>query len=308
MQKKNENDSGGKRGSQTKNVPFFGQISAYNKKPSPIAQIADRLLPHFPELKKKLYIANIQITPANFMARAIISSVYFGIALTVLCGFLFNVLEISLLLLIILVPLFFAGSFMFLTYYPDAKISQRRRDIDVELVFAGRHILIAMRAGMPLFEALVGVSSGYGVVSEEFKKVVNKVGGGVPLGQALREVGLESTNSAFTRITQQLSNALASGADAAFSLEIVLDQISKEQTISLKAYGQKLNPMIMFFMIFGIIFPSLGVAFAIILFSLVSSGTITMNSLALMYIFAFIAVVQFFFLMLVEGSRPKYIL
>lgn len=79
------------------------------------------------------------------------------------------------------------------------------------------------------------------------------------------------------------------------------------EIIELREYGQKLTPMVMFFMIFGIILPSLGIAFAVILLSLLGNlGGI--NSYLLLFAFAFITVVQFLFLALVESSRPNYLL
>ncbi|VVB98141.1 Type II secretion system (T2SS), protein F [uncultured archaeon] len=240
----------------------------------------------------------------------VLSSLYISAGLAILLAIFLQVYSVQPLIVIVIIayPFLLFGSFMYMMFYPDAMISRRQRDIEAELVFAGRHVLIALRAGMPLFDSLVGVSSGYGAVSEEFRKVIDKINLGVPMGQAVREAGANSPSNEFSRIMMQLSNAISSGADVANSLEVVLTQISKEQAISLKAYGQKLNPLVMFFMIFGIIFPSLGVAFAIILFSLVSGGTIGLSPSSLFYVLAFIALVQFIFLSVMESSRPRYVL
>lgn len=269
---------------------------------------AESLVPYFPDLKKKLYLASISETPVRFLEKILVTSLYVSLAVALFIVLFFNFMRIEPFFVLIIWPFLFVGLFFFLKLYPEVKIIKRQKDMDAELVFAGRHILIALRAGMPLFDSLVGASSGYRVVSEEFKKIVEKINLGVPMSQALREAGADSPSNAFARIMLQLANAISSGSDIASSLEIVLNQIAKEQTISLKAYGQKLNPMIMFFMIFGIIFPSLGVAFAIILFSIVSSGTIGITSSSLIYVFAFIALVQFIFLGIVESSRPRYLL
>jgi len=86
----------------------------------------------------------------------------------------------------------------------------------------------------------------------------------------------------------------------------VLDQISKEQTIALKSYGQKLNPLVMFFMIFGVIMPSLGVAFLIILLSFIGGGQVSVGAPALAGMLALLAIMQFLFLGAVENSRPKF--
>ena len=91
------------------------------------------------------------------------------------------------------------------------------------------------------------------------------------------------------------------------TIKVVLDQISKEQVIALKAYGQKLNPLVMFFMIFGVILPSLGIAFAIILVSFVGGNAAeAFGPLALVGAFILIGLVQFMFLTMIETSRPKF--
>ena len=159
---------------------------------------------------------------------------------------------------------------------------------------------------MPLFDSMVGVSSGHGEVSKEFNSIVEKVTIGTPLSQAIREVAQNNPSKSFVRLTMQIANALSSGADVASSLDAVLDQISKEQTIELKSYGQKLNPLVMFFMIFGVIMPSLGVAFLIILLSFIGGGQVSISSAALAGILALLAIMQFLFLGAVENSRPKF--
>ncbi|MFA5077660.1 MAG: type II secretion system F family protein [Candidatus Micrarchaeia archaeon] len=287
---------------------FPAQKPAKARKPKMSPSFADALAPYFPDLKKKLYRASMPETPSQFLERAILSSFFVAVALSLVLAVFLNILYISPLFAIAALIFLVPASFFYLMLYPEARIIRRQQDIDAELVFAGRHILIALRAGMPLFDALVGVSSGYGAVSEEFKRIVEKINLGIPMGQALREAGENTTSGAFARIVMQIANAISSGADVSSSLEIALNQIAKEQAIALKAYGQKLNPTIMFYMIIGIIFPSLGVAFAIILFSLVSSGAIGLNPTSLIYVLVFISLVQYLFLSLVESSRPRYVL
>lgn len=278
------------------------------KKARAASAFVESLLLYFPDLKKRLVLAGMAETPAEFLEKVIFSSVFLSLVLTVLTGLLMNIARMNYLFALILLPMYLAGSFFYFMLYPEAKRIKRQRDIDAELVFAGRHLLIALRAGMPLFDSLVGVSEGYGSVSEEFRKIVEKINLGVPMGQAVREAGTNLPSDAFSRIMLQLANALSSGADVASALETVLNQISREQAISLKAYGQKLNPTLMFYMMFGIVFPSLGVAFAIILFSIVSGGSIGLNSTSLIYVALIIALVQFIFLSMLESARPNYLL
>lgn len=272
----------------------------------PLRNISEMLLPSFPDLKKKLVLAGKeQMEPSDFMEKVIFSTLFMSIGL-LFVSFLF--LDASNAPKIYLVPLalvFPVVLFYYFMLYPDVAILKRKRAIESEIVFGGRHLVIALKSGMPLFSALVGASRGYGAVSEEFNKIVEKVSLGVPLSVALREAAQTNPSGAFVRICTQLANSLASGSDVASALDSVLDQVATEQMIELKEYGQKLTPMVMFFMIFGIILPSIGVAFMIILFSLLS-GLAGIGSNLLLLVFFFILIVQFLFLAMMENSRPRF--
>ncbi|MFH0927347.1 MAG: type II secretion system F family protein [Candidatus Micrarchaeota archaeon] len=153
---------------------------------------------------------------------------------------------------------------------------------------------------------MLGVSKEYGEVSKEFNKIVEKVTLGVPVSVALHEVAENSPSLYFKRVLLQIANSITSGSDVGDSLEAVLDQVAKEQIIQLKAYGQKLNPLVMFYMLFGVIIPSLGVAFMIIVFSVIGAGFESMGVTVLAAILAGVIVMQYLFLTVAENSRPNF--
>jgi len=260
----------------------------------------------FPQLKRQLIQAQMNYTPAGFARYAIISAIYITAILLLLSWLVIRSTSIPLLFLVVLAPVLYIVMFLYLMQFPLVKARQRAKKIDQELVFAGRHMLIELQSGVPLFDAMLGISRDYGPVSDEFNKIVEKVTLGVPLGAALHEVAENNPSPYFNRLVLQLANSLSSGADVALTLESSLDQISKEQVLELKAYGQKLNPLVMFFMIFGIIMPSLGVAFMIMLVSFLGSSGISFGPAALFGILACIGIIQFIFLSVVESSRPKF--
>jgi flagellar protein FlaJ len=261
---------------------------------------------HFPSLKKHLVQANLNYTPAGFVQAAIVSAFFLSAAILLIIWLFVKSSYYAPLVLIASAPFVFTLAFLYSMYFPQAKASMRAKRIEQELVFAGRHMLIELKAGVPLFDAMLGISRDYGEVSAEFSKIVEKVALGVPMGVALHDVADASPSPYFTRVLLQIANSLASGSDVAVALEAALDQISHEQVIALKAYGQKLNPLVMFFMIFGIIIPSLGIAFLIILTSFLGSSSITFGSSALFGIMIAVGLIQFIFLTMVESSRPKF--
>jgi len=272
----------------------------------PLRSFSEYLLPYFPALRKQMLLADVKSSPEAFMDKALMLTVVAAIVLTFLAAAIFLYALVDMIFAVPLFFIFLFGCFFYFMAYPTVMVMRRRRMIDYELVFAVRHLLIGLRAGMPLFDAMVGVSRGYGEVSKEFNKIVEKVTLGTPMSQAMREVAQSNPSSSFQRIMTQLANTIGSGADVADSLEVVLNQIFKEQILELKAYGQKLNPLIMFYMIFGIIFPSLGLAFAIIVFSFIGSGRFEINAPVLLLFLVMVGVIQFMFLSMAETSRPRY--
>jgi len=282
-------------------LPVRGQAQR-----GPLRSFSEYVLPYFPTLRKQMLLADVKASPEAFMDKVLMLTVVAAVVLAVLAAAIFNYASVDKIFAVPLFFVFLVGGFFYFMAYPTVMVIRRKKMIDYELVFAIRHLLIGLRAGMPLFDAMVGVSRGYGEVSKEFNKIVEKVTLGTPMSQAMREVAQSNPSSSFQRVMTQLANTIGSGADVADSLEVVLNQIFKEQVLELKAYGQKLNPLIMFYMIFGIIFPSLGLAFAIIVFSFIGSGRFEINAPVLLLFLVMVGVIQFMFLSMAETSRPRY--
>ncbi|MFH1222529.1 MAG: type II secretion system F family protein [Candidatus Micrarchaeota archaeon] len=259
------------------------------------------------DLKGKLRLAGIEKTPIEFMEDTLKKTILVGVVLTLLCSIVVYISSLGFIWLALIVPLSFITAFNYLLLYPDATIEKRKKELDYEIVFAGRHILIALKSGMPLFDTFVSTSVGYGAVSREIKKIVDKIIVGVPPTQAIREVAQETPSKYFSRVMIQISNSLASGADVGNSMEAVLDQISKEQVIQLKEYSQKLTPTVMFYMLFGIIVPSIGVVLGVAFVSVLSGGKSGYDASLLIPVMMIIALIQFLFLGVIESTRPRYL-
>jgi len=288
-----------------------------HKKRGAFTAVAEIIATRQPELKKKLKLADMSDNPVEFLEKVVSSTVFMSLGLIILTYLLlldplsYNLkVDIGMFIVMIIAPLIIIPFiiFSYLMLLPEATKIKRQKEMDYEIVFAGRHIVIALKSGMPLFDTFVGTSKGYGAVSKEFARIVDKVILGVPTTQAIRETVQYNPSKYFTRMLIQIANSLSSGADVGDSLENVLDQISKEQLISLKEYSQKLTPIVMFYMVFGIIVPSLGIVLATVVFSAISGGNFGFSSGILVIAFIIIALVQFLFLGFIESSRPKYLI
>ncbi|MFH1285747.1 MAG: type II secretion system F family protein [Candidatus Micrarchaeota archaeon] len=263
----------------------------------------NKIASSFPHLKKTLKQADLNISPAEFVENALRVALIVAVVLEVCAFFIMSSSQTDLIWMAPLFPIFYVVAFMYWMQYPIVKTKQRRIEIDRELVFAGRQMMIELKAGVPLFDAMLSISKDYGEVSKEFKNILERMTVGVAADLAMHESAENNPSPAFRRVVMQLVNSLRSGSDVAAALESVLDQISKEQVLEMRAYGQKLNPLAMFYMIFGTILPSLGVALAVTFFSFAS---IEIDVGFLGGLLLLIAIAQLMFLTLISSSRPKF--
>ncbi len=257
----------------------------------------------FPDLRKKLRVAKMTKTQDVYIKDVIMVTTVVFVALTLIFLLIFTTAFISYLWLIILLPLLLLAIFLFFMKRVDVLISSRQRSIDKDLLFAGRQLLIEVRGGIPLYDAMTHLTNDYGEVSKVFKEIIDKTNLGVPLDVAMEDVAEETPSKPFKRLILQVVNSIRSGSDIAVSLETMLDQMSQEQIIEIKAYGQKLNPLGMFYLLFGIIVPSLGITLMVTLL------TFTGVSFSWEFLFGALVVitlVQYIFLTMIESSRPRF--
>lgn len=257
----------------------------------------------FPNLRKKLEMADITEDPRDFISKVLINSIGMTLFVLFFMFILASIAKIPTELVFILSPAAFFIIFTMGMGVVDVKINQRSREVERDVLFAGRDILIALKSGVPLFNALVGVRKDYGATSKEFAKIVEKIDSGVPAEVTLQESYENNKSQSFRRIILQILISLRSGSDIATGLDATLAQISQEQIIEIKRYGQKLNPIAMFYMLFAIIIPSLGVAIGVILSSFVS---IDIDFSILVFILIVIGFIQYTFVSIIKSSRPSF--
>jgi flagellar protein FlaJ len=257
----------------------------------------------FPDLPRKLEMADMEIDPRDFIYKSIMNAIVMMIMLTLVMSMLASVFNFPLLLVALVAPVLFFVFFIMGMGAVDVRISQKAREVDRDALFAGRDILIALKSGAPLFNAMLGVRKDYGATSKEFKKIIEGINSGIPAEIALQQAYETNKAVSFRRIILQILMSLRSGSDIATGLEAALNQISQEQVIEIKRYGQKLNPIAMFYMLFAIILPSLGVAIGVILSSFVNLQ-VDFSTLAIVIIF--LGLIQYIFLTIIKSSRPNF--
>ena len=271
-----------------------------------VKKIGNLLLPLFPGLSVKLKQAEMEISADNYLGKSIITSFFFGffgLIVMILFNFIVNPGG-NFIAFVVFIPVFlFVTVFIYNLVGPSRVVSKKVLDIEANLLFSLRHLLIEIRSGISNYDSFVSLSkSDYGAVSIEFSKLVKNISYGVSETQALEELMIKNPSINFRRVIWQILNAIRSGSDLSGIIEELVKEYSLEQKTKIKMYGGQLNSLALVYMIFAIIMPSIGITFLIIL-SFFSDFAVNEGILALVLLV--IVVFQFMFIGVVKSKRPR---
>ena len=263
--------------------------------------LVKRILPFYPNLKKGIRVAHIEITPQEFIYKNFKFSLPFSLGTTVLFFFVLDKAGLPLILLPVIFILIFLLVFNFQFLKLKTKIYQRQKEIDREVLFAGQHLLVKLYAGKPLLNALIETTKSRGVASKYIKEIVDDINTGNSIERALRHAMIYSPSENFRKILFHINNALKLGIDVTEPLSAVLDEISKEHRLEIMRYGKKLNTIVMFYMLGAVVLPSIGMTIFIVLSSFINFTIGVHHFLLALF---FIILVEFLFLSVFKTIRP----
>ena len=191
--------------------------------------------------------------------------------------------------------------FLFMANTPSVYIRKREREMNMEVLFAARYLLIKMQSGTPFFNSLIDASKGKSISAKFFKEIVNDINTGTPIEEALDTAAQYSPSKHFRRVIWQVNNALKSGIDVTRSLKSIIDEIMHDQINEIERYGKKLGSLSMFYMLVAIVLPSLGMIMFVILASFINLQIRLSHLLLVVLMLAFL---QFMFLSIFKSVRP----
>jgi len=258
-----------------------------------------------PNIKKELSQADIDIDARRYFSISLFSSfLIFACAFIVIMAVGFTARP---LVMVVPYALFFSFlvSIVILFYYvtyPKLVIIRKNKMIDRDLLFALRYILIRIRSGIPLYDAMVSVSQGdYGLVSDEFKKTIKEISSGVNEIKALEDMAIRNPSEFFRRTVWQIANNMRSGADIADILGSLTKNLVEEHKILIRRYGSELNPIILIYMMFSIIIPALSITVLVVM----SSFSGVKVPIILFYIIPIVVfTLQIFFISIIKNRKP----
>ncbi|MBN1275690.1 type II secretion system F family protein [Candidatus Woesearchaeota archaeon] len=249
-----------------------------------------------PDLGLKLRQARLYENEEEYIKRIFFTSLYLSFGLLFVAFFF-----VQSLLVFLALPLVFPMVFTYFLNYVDMKIQRVNNGINQEIIFAGRFLIIELESGVPMYTTFKNLAKNYEIIGPYFAEVVEKVDLGTGMEDAINETILLTPSPNFRKMLWQLLNSMKTGSDVTRSLNVVIDQIVREQQIEVKEYGRKLNPLAMFYMMAAIIIPSLGVTMLVILATFIG---LHLSLGVLLIITGMVAFVQFMFLSIIKTIRP----
>src|SRR3989344_2992000 len=223
--------------------------------------ISHRISNIAPGLEYDLEQTDLRLNKAEYIANSIVTclSVFFIFAaLIVLLAFRVRHLDLARSVLLGVAIGFgaFVLFFILLLRYPKIIAGKKAEEIDKHLMFALKDLLLQISAGVSLYNAIINVAnSGYGIVSDEFKKVAKNVKTGMALNTALERLAVESSSEYMRRTIWQVVNTLKAGASLKGALQSIISELAVTQHSKIKNY-LKMRPKDKIYLNFARIFPN----------------------------------------------------
>lgn len=261
----------------------------------------------FPSLEWELKEAELDFEKREWAALAFFAFVFyfsliFGLMFIIMFAAKVAIMSTIFLSLMIALVVGFI-SLLYVLFYPKLSVSRKVGAIEKNLPYVLHHLLIEIRSGVPLYNALESIAkSDYGLLSEEIEKTVKEIKTGKSEVAALEILARKNPSLYFRRVLWQMVNTLKSGADIASTIKNIVDDLASDQRTAIKKYGAQLNPLALMYMIFAVIFPTLGITFLLVITSFVGVGFNL--ELILVAILAFLLVFQFMLIGLIKSRRP----
>ncbi|MFP4402349.1 MAG: type II secretion system F family protein [Candidatus Nanoarchaeia archaeon] len=185
----------------------------------------------------------------------------------------------------------FIYKFIFEIVYVKAK--KLGRELDGDLLFISEYLLVLLESGFPLPNALEQLSKNKRPGGKFMERTLRDFKMGKDLEDTLEEAILYCPSDDLRTLIKRLKDSLSIGVNLETVLVNFVEESSEKKLIDIKGYSKKLNPIVMMYLVFGIVIPSLGVTF-FILFAAISDMNPPILGLILIFLFLFLFMFQYF--------------
>ncbi|MDD5148593.1 MAG: type II secretion system F family protein [Candidatus ainarchaeum sp.] len=285
-------------------MPLLRKLSA------PLMPMAWRFRGIFPGLELSLEQAEIAIPAREYFGMMLFLAIfYFAWLGTLLSIVLSKVLQNYLLLGFTIGAVVGLSVFIQFSVYPTMLIRKRQRELEKNLVFSMRTMLIEIKSGVSLFDAMSMVAkSNYGELSRQFSKVVDEINTGSMYDEALQKLATKNPSPYFRKAIWQIVNGMKAGGDVSDIIKETVKSVSRDQRIAITKYSSQLRFLTLMYMMIGVIMPALGLTFLIVISTLLGSmSNVEIGEPVYWVMLAAIVIMQFMYVGIIKSRRPTII-
>lgn len=275
---------------------FFGGLSRYLKG-------------YFVDIQDDLQMANIPYALEEYLSVALFTTVLTLFVEAALFGFIFGLLNFSLIVNILLsftLAATISGLLFFLFYsYPITVAKTRGNKIRKLLPFSVSYLAAMASSKLPpiaLFKTLSKFKE-YGTVSEEANNIVQDVEAfGMNMSTALKRQAKKTPSKELRELLWGINTVSISGGDLASYLDQKSDELMNDYKRRIRKYSQDLSLFVEFYLTLVIS----GAIFFIVLSSVISaiSGDITTIIVQTFVVFILLPLISLGFIVLIKSISP----
>jgi len=256
------------------------------------------ILKFFPELKVNLKKSRMKQNASTYLKRTLLLT----LLIVVVClGFFISFVNMKLGTIIILFIVSYFIVFVYVMKMPIVYAKRKERDINQNLLFLTRYLLIKVESGVPLYNALESASKKFKYTGKVIQEIIREINLGTPMESAIESAIDYCASENFSRLLWEILNALKTGVDISTALKATITDLTKQHSVEIERYSKKLNSLTMFYMLIAIVLPSLGTTMFVIITGFMN---LEINLNFLMIIAFFLVVIQFMFMSLFRSIRP----
>lgn len=255
----------------------------------------------FPNLRETLRMAQMETDVNAFVNKAVVLSLVFALNFTVVSFLILIKYKIYLFTLPLFI-LFFLAFFFVCLKIPNLNINKVRQEIESDIFTPSRMLLTLLEAGNSLISALEAVSYTKAKSSKHFGKIASEIYLGKNVDQAIEDAIRYTPSDSFRMVLEPIKKSLRTGTDIQKNLFSTLQELSQQKIVEIEQYEKRLNPLSMFYMIFGTILPAIGVVGLVLIMSVAGIKIEFFPSLFILLVL--ILLLQLFFVRIFKNTRP----
>ncbi|MFH0835186.1 MAG: type II secretion system F family protein [Candidatus Micrarchaeota archaeon] len=226
----------------------------------PFTKLAQAMsgLPALERARSTLDSAGMKTPPEAYLVAVAVNAVLgaiFGCILFVILGVALNDATLAAISPLV------GGAFFILVilagiFYPIGRASSRAREIDRVLPFALRQLSTQIKAGVSFSKALESVAnSNYGVLSEEFGKVLSDLDNGMSNEDALGALSRRTQSKGLRKALTQMIRSFRSGGSLSQIITDIADDVSFETRMSIRDFTERLNFVNIIYIMVAVVAP-----------------------------------------------------